>query len=329
MIAGLTIGAVILLIFVGGIVRMTGSGMGCPDWPKCFGQWVPPTDLSELPPDYKTQFQVQGKEIADFDPFKTWVEYLNRLLGVLIGFFCVLTAAWSLRIPRQSFRSVRRFSLLALFLVIVQGGLGAYVVRTDLKVGVVTLHMLLAIVIVAVLILGFLTSFTERKIAPVSPSLQRIGILLLVVTLVQIILGTQVREAVDSIAIQLGEAQRGDWLSEIGSQYQIHRYFYYAVVATLMLFALRLRPYFAQIPGSKLAVISLMALVLLEVVFGISMHHLGIPPILQPLHLVLATIIFAVEFTLIASWWVWKGNGIDKQLSPTHTNQELVGSKLS
>src|SRR5688572_19818512 len=101
-----TLIAVYVLVLVGGIVRSTGSGMGCPDWPKCFGQWTPPTSVDQLPSNYKEVYAEHRhkknqrfakylsalgfqdtadkiltdesiKEEADFNPVKTWIEYLN------------------------------------------------------------------------------------------------------------------------------------------------------------------------------------------------------------------------------------------------------------
>jgi heme a synthase len=115
-----TTAIVILLILVGGIVRGTGAGMGCPDWPKCFGQYIPPTQVEELPVGYQTLFlerrlkknerlakmldrfgatavadQIRNdpsvREAEPFNALKTWIEYVNRLLGALTGLFVLAT----------------------------------------------------------------------------------------------------------------------------------------------------------------------------------------------------------------------------------------------
>ena len=147
----ITIFAVYLVILMGGIVRASGAGMGCPDWPTCFGQWVPPTEESQLPANYHEIYAERGYENTQFNRVKTWTEYTNRLVGVSIGFLIFLTA-WTSRIFLKTDKPIFYLSLSSFFLVGFQGWLGSRVVASELKPFMITLHMLLATVIVALLI---------------------------------------------------------------------------------------------------------------------------------------------------------------------------------
>src|SRR5687767_5004446 len=112
----LTVGAIYFLIFVGGWVRITGSGMGCPDWPKCFDQWVPPTEVSQLPEDYQTRFAAPGKPVAVFNVYHTWTEYVNRMVGVLIGLFIGITMVSSFQF-RKTEPIITLYAVLSFILV--------------------------------------------------------------------------------------------------------------------------------------------------------------------------------------------------------------------
>ncbi|MFM8342059.1 MAG: COX15/CtaA family protein, partial [Methylomonas sp.] len=147
----LTIFAVYFVILVGGIVRASGAGMGCPDWPTCFGQWVPPTTEAELPANYHEIYAARGYQNTEFNPVKTWTEYTNRLVGVTIGFLIFLTA-WSSRIYLKADKAIFYLAVSVFLLVGFQGWLGSAVVASNLKPLMITLHMLLALFIVALLI---------------------------------------------------------------------------------------------------------------------------------------------------------------------------------
>lgn len=286
---------------------MTGSGLGCPDWPQCFGQWVPPTDISQLPEDYKSQYAIAGREIADFDAFKTWVEYINRLIGVLIGLLAIATTALSLRLPRgKGFAPAKWLSAGALLMTIVQGGIGAYVVRTHLHTGMISLHMGIALLILGMLITARLYAFREKQLPPLPASLKWSALLLLIVTLVQIFLGTQVREMVDVVSEQMGEAARNTWLSQLGITYEIHQVSYYLVVVLAVALGLRMRHHLAAFPFGKWMLLGIGLTLGAEVVMGIGMHNFGIPAWMQPLHLLFATCLFACEWALLASLLIWK-----------------------
>ena len=103
-ISQITLVFVYLVIIAGSVVRATGSGMGCPDWPKCFGKWVPPTSVSELPADYKEVYAEEHHAVAEFNVWNTWTEYLNRLVGAVLGvlIFIQLIVSFKFRKEKKS-----------------------------------------------------------------------------------------------------------------------------------------------------------------------------------------------------------------------------------
>lgn len=296
----ITVLAVFFLILVGGIVRSTGSGMGCPDWPRCFGQWVPPTHVGELPADYKTRFMIQGKEIADFSALKTWTEYVNRLVGVAIGLLIFATLVLSTSYWNRD-RVVFWGSLATFLLVGFQGWLGSVVVSTDLHPVLITAHMLLAQVIVCLLIYLVARSYQPVLSLPALPGRKRLNgwlLLAMTLTLLQVVLGTQVREAVDLVARELGEYGRPYWIGQLGLPFYIHRSFSIALLgANGYLIWMLLQ----QVPAGHLLrnlAILLAGLLLSAVITGIGMAYLGMPAFLQPVHLLLGSLLLGLQFLM-------------------------------
>ena len=324
----ITLVAVYVLILVGGIVRSTGSGMGCPDWPKCFGNWVPPTSTSELPDDYQAIYaakrmsknekftrylKVLGMDraaeqimndnsIMEETPFnlsRTWTEYINRLVGATIGILMILTviASWSFR---NDNRHLFYMATAALLLTIFQGWLGSVVVSTNLLPWMVTVHMIPALIIVAILVYIYLRSKNNNKVfALSSDDAKANGIISICVVLLltQIILGTQVREAIDVVAAGLGENKRDEWISYLGLQFIVHRSFSWAIVVShaMLLYWLN-EKYKEVIERSVLMFVAVV--ILLSVVLGMIMANLGMPAFAQPLHLLLAIILFGMQVVL-------------------------------
>ena len=147
----LTVITIYLLVLAGGIVRGTGSGMGCPDWPKCFGRWIPPTEISQLPHNYQQIYGAKLKGEIEFNAVKTWIEYINRLLGAFSGFLVLATLVASLSYLRKD-RSIVWGSLAAFILIGANAWLGSRVVATELAQYMITLHLLLALLVVAALL---------------------------------------------------------------------------------------------------------------------------------------------------------------------------------
>jgi cytochrome c oxidase assembly protein subunit 15 len=296
-----TIAATLFLIMVGGIVRAAGAGLGCPDWPKCYGLWIPPMHVSDLP---------SGFDVDSFNAFKTWTEYVNRLIGVLVGFFIAANFLTSLRY-RRSKPTVTISSLLALILVLFQAWLGGQVVRSGLASGMITLHMLLAMSIVGVLLYASFKSkedFVELQMSQKSKHrFLQLGIGIGVLSIIQMVLGTQVRESIDVVKIGMGLTDRSLWIEQLGIIYKIHRSFSWLLLITIALLSYRVYRFsknetgrsYSGTKGFILLGYAIPIGVISQVLIGIGLQWLDMPGVLQVLHLLGVALLLSVIFIFV------------------------------
>lgn len=294
----LTIIIIYLLILAGGIVRGTGSGMGCPDWPRCFGQWVPPTDASQLPSNYQEIYGAKLKGEVEFNAVKTWIEYINRLLGVLSGLFVFATLVASFSYLRKD-KPVCWGSVAAFLLIGANGWLGSRVVATELAQYMITLHLLLAILVVFSLLFVYVrasaSSWPVNLAANQQMPLRRLLLLAMGLSLGQILLGTQVRDALDEVVKRLGYEQRTEWIDGLDWRFSIHRSFSLVVLA----FHLAVIYQFSRIRLNGLLVSiawGLIGLVVAEILTGAIMGYFAVPAAAQPIHLLLAIVLIGLQF---------------------------------
>ncbi len=294
-----TIVAVYLVILVGGIVRASGAGMGCPDWPTCFGSWVPPTDISQLPADYQQIYADRGYADTQFNVVKTWTEYVNRLVGSSTGIL-IIFAVWYARGFLKYDKPVFYLSVAVLLIISFQGWLGAKVVASNLKPYMITLHMLLALAIVALLIYTISRSqkqfLSNCNCSGLKPGFATVLKVAMALTLIQVGMGVQVREAVDIIANEHSYIERQYWRDDFPIIFYVHRSFSAIILFTntwLVWTVYRSKPRDPLV--FKMAII-LLTLIVSAILAGISLDRLGMPPIAQPIHLLMANLIFGAQF---------------------------------
>jgi cytochrome c oxidase assembly protein subunit 15 len=285
---------VYLVIIAGGVVRCTGSGMGCPDWPKCFGRWIPPTEESQLPTNFEEIYSNNGHLTVEFNVYKTWTEYLNRLLGVFVGIFIIGTVYFS-SIFIKFQKSIFYLSILALLLVILQGWLGAKVVSSNLSPYMISIHMFLALLILSLLILAYSLSSTYKSTTfTVNTTLIVLLTFAILISLIQIFLGSQVRQEMDLVAKKYLFQHRELWVNELGMIFSIHRLFAYLVVVFNAVISIKLWK------SGFLKYASLVSsLVLIEFLSGLTLTYFGVLSYIQPVHLVISTILFGIQIFLI------------------------------
>ena len=308
---------VYLVIAAGSIVRMTGSGMGCPDWPKCFGYWIPPTERTEL--DWKPGHQyTKGQVIilneelrvangnfesskifsdrnwgfytqhdyAIFDPYETWVEYLNRLLGVVAGLAVLIMTILSFWKWKKNI-SHTFISVLILLGMGFQAWLGKTVVDSNLAPYRVSLHMGMALLIVLGLVFLLFSNQKKAISIPRNITLKVLAWFAVLLTLFQIGLGTQVRQFVD---LQMDEPP-GQWLDPAPIKFYVHRTFSLVVLGVHLILFWILRKMKRNVKVFN----QILGLIGLEIFSGILMFYFDFPFSSQPLHLIIAALLFGAQ----------------------------------
>lgn len=298
----LTIITIYLLVLAGGIVRSTGSGMGCPDWPKCFGMLIPPTDVSQLPHNYQEIYAEKLHGEVEFNATKTWIEYANRLLGAFTGIVVFATFIASVFYYLKKDKVIVYLSFLGVILIGANGVLGKYVVDSFLKPGVVTLHMLLAVLVVFVLLYAIARAWSEViSVETISQksTLNLVLVLTLVLSTSQVLLGTQVREAIDRVvANPLFGYNRNTWIEQMGLPFLIHRS-YSLIILALHVYLIWLLKKNIQREGLTYKfMVALLAIVIIEIISGIIMAYFGVPAYIQPIHLTLAILSLGIQFVV-------------------------------
>lgn len=316
---------VYLVIIAGAVVRMSGSGMGCPDWPKCFGYYIPPTNISELTWTPNREFEkgqviIRGAKLlvaqedfksgetfednhwktytkhdyATFNPTHTWVEYINRLCGAVAGLACLAMAIFSFSFWKEN-KKITWLSWLVVFLMGFQAWLGATVVYSVLNPVKITVHMVVALLIVGVILYILHLASPKKATQKFNKVFDSVMIISLILTLTQIILGTQVRQYVDEQVKIVGYDGMNKILEDPIIGFYFHRTFSFVVLAINVVLITRNRK--LQLGFKKINWV--LWLLAIEILSGISMYWYDFPFGTQTLHLVIASLLFGTQFYLI------------------------------
>ena len=313
---------VYLVILAGGIVRMTGSGMGCPDWPKCFGFLIPPTERSQL--EWKSNSEYNKNQIviideklfyandkfksknkfemsnwseytkhdySKFNVYHTWIEHINRLIGAIAGLSVLILFVNSLKFLKTK-KIITGLSFLALIAIIFQAWLGKMVVDSNLMANTITVHMLMAIVLLFILFSILAISNPSKKRVKVSRNISILVLISIVLLLIQIITGTEVRKFIDIKMELLNYTEKERWFENITSSFSFHRSFSWAIIIVNSLIY-----FYARKSGLKLKIIHIVnSLIFFQISSGIIMYYFHFPFSSQPIHLLISTMIISIQF---------------------------------
>ncbi|SYZ72605.1 Cytochrome oxidase assembly [Candidatus Zixiibacteriota bacterium] len=284
-------------IFMGGLVRVSGAGLGCPDWPKCFGRWFPPTNVGQLPPDIDPSL---------FNLTLAWIEYINRLAGVILGLLILIIALWAIK----SYRKVPRIiipSVIAALLVAFQGWQGGQVVTSELRQLYVSIHMGLAFIIVSLMIYITQNAYyvdypDDEKGATYPKGISLYIVILWVLTMVQVIMGTEIRSLLEYMPKRFPLLSSTEWLGKAGAIVYIHAFLGISIAVGAWQTAVKIFRE-SKNPSSivRVGAWGIMILALLQVLVGAILSIVGLPEVMRIFHLWIAALLIGIMLVLYSA----------------------------
>lgn len=324
--------SVILLIFVGALVRVTGAGMGCPDWPTCWGKIIPPTSIEQVNFDtlqierFQKKAENMGRDPSlitkeslqnEFNPRHVWTEFINRLCSLPVGFFTLATFIASFKYAGKR-KSIFYLSFLSLVLVLTNAWMGARVVYSGISSNVLSTHLALAMALICVLTYCAWAG-TERPkkllLKGSSTAMWVCVLILFVCILLEGILGTQIREITDKLSKLHVNEPRETWIKEVEEHvvYFIHRSFSWVLLlAALLAFYLAKKQ---QSGGPSFAQYCVVAIMFTQMILGLIMAHVAIFPWTQLLHVGLTAILISLVFRWFLMIPCYSASSSEKKVS--------------
>tara|TARA_Y100001934_G_C12341035_1_gene770230 strand:- start:227 stop:1159 length:933 start_codon:yes stop_codon:yes gene_type:complete len=294
----LSTGMTYLLIFIGGMVRVAGAGMGCPDWPKCFGRWIPPMNLDQLP---------EHIDPAKFNIVLAWIEYCNRLFGAIVGLVISITLYLGLK-NYSKFPRIKWSLIAAFVLTLFEGWLGSVLVDTLLNPLTITLHLFFALIIVMLLLFASQESYyIENPNAELhSHYSSNMGILFGIMAsalLIEVVLGTEIRGGLEMIRKENPMVESQFLIDMLGPFKYAHSIlgFLIAILSGFIWYGLvkkSLNPSTLMVQTST----GIVLLILLQIFLGEVLVFFEVIPLVQLFHLWIASWILGLVSVQYVAW---------------------------
>ncbi|MFZ7320412.1 COX15/CtaA family protein [Comamonas jiangduensis] len=294
------------LVMFGAFTRLTDSGLGCPDWPGCYG------NASPLGASHEIAMAEAAMPTGPVTLSKAWVEMIHRYLATMVGVLIIALTVLAWREHRQApLRGARHpaWATFTLFWVLVQGAFGALTVTMKLFPAIVTLHLLgglFLLVLLCVQAVGHQQAVLQQPPAPISRPLRNALWAVFSLLFIQVALGGWVSTNYAVLACSTFPDCNGSWWPEMNfaqaadiwrplgllsdgttisfaaltAIHYIHRLAAYAVIAAVLLLVYALRKQPALTSQRKW----LLGLIALQFATGLSNVVLDWPLLAAVLH---------------------------------------------